>query len=195
MIEILAVTFGLLQGITIAINKRCNWIFYIIQMIFMSIFSYTNHLYGDTLNSISYIFLGIYSYISWGNPESKITELNNYQRIFIISIIYWGYFILRSYLEKTNDPLPQIDSFSTVTSIIATVLMMLRKIETWVLWFVNDIVYVIQYWLLPEQAFYLMGLNLIWTGLAIYSYIKWINITCNDEENLYRIQIPVRRNW
>ena len=123
MFEILVVIFGLLQGITIAINKRCNWIFYIIQMIFMTIFSYSNHLYGDTLNSLSYIFLGIYSYISWGNPESKITELNNYQKIFIISIIYWGYFILRSYLEKTNDPLPQIDSFSTITSIVATILL------------------------------------------------------------------------
>jgi nicotinamide mononucleotide transporter len=190
MFEILAVIFGLLQGITVALNKRYNWIFYIIQMVFMCIFSYTNHLYGDTFNSFVYIFFGIYGWLSWGSPESKITYLNKNQRIFILLTIFLGYIILRTYLQGTNDPLPQIDSFSTVTSIIATVLMICRKVETWILWFVNDIVYVVQYWMLPDQAFYLMFLNIIWTGLAVYSYIKWVKIT-NNEENIHSIKISI----
>lgn len=113
-----------------------------------------------------------------------------YQKIFIIFIIFFGYFILKSHLQGTNDPLPHIDSFTTITSIIATVLMTCRKVEAWILWFVNDIVYVIQYWMLPDQAFYLMCLNVVWTGLAVYSYIKWVKIV-NNEKNIHSIKISV----
>ena len=79
-------------------------------------------------------------------------------------------------LKATNDPLLIIDAFTTVSSFIATYYMVTKKTDTWVIWFVNDIFYVITYWLLPEQALYLLGLNLIWTEMAVGPYISWKKI-------------------
>lgn len=185
MFEILAVIFGILQGISVALNKKSNWAFYIIQMIFMCIFSYQNHLYGDTLNNFIYIFFGIYGWISWSRPQSAITYLNTAQRILICIILLVGYILLRWRLTGTDDPLPAIDSFTTVSSVVATVLMMKRKVETWILWFINDVVYVVEYFLLPNQAIYLMFLNIVWTGLAVYSFINWKKIVDTYEKDLY----------
>ena len=55
MIEILAVAFGVVQSILVMLNKRSNWIFYILQMIFLAVFSYTVHLYGNVILDVLYI--------------------------------------------------------------------------------------------------------------------------------------------
>ena len=48
-----------------------------------------------------------------------------------------------------------LDAFTTITSLIATYYMVKKKIDTWVMWFINDIFYAIEYFILPNQAFYL----------------------------------------
>ena len=58
-LEISATLFGLLQGYLVMINKRSNWIAYIVQMVLMFMFSLSVQLYGDALNNICYIFVGI----------------------------------------------------------------------------------------------------------------------------------------
>ena len=185
MLEILAVLFGLLQGISVALNKKSNWIFYIIQMFFMCAFSWENHLYGDTVNNFIYIFLGFYGWFSWSKPQSKIAYCTLFENFIICIALAIGYVLLRIRLAGTDDPLPSIDSFTTVSSFIATLLMLSRKVEAWILWFINDLIYVVEYFALPNQALYLMALNIIWTGLAVYSFINWKNIADNYEKDLY----------
>ena len=56
---------------------------------------------------------------------------------------------------------------------VATYYMIMKKVDTWIIWFVVDILYVAEYFLLPDRAWYLIGLNLIWTVMAVGSYISW----------------------
>lgn len=49
--ELGATIFGLIQGILVMLNKRSNWIFYILQMLFMVVFSTIKYLYGDIVNN------------------------------------------------------------------------------------------------------------------------------------------------
>ena len=53
--EIGATAFGLIQGLLVMLNKRSNWLFYILQMIFLIVFSTIYHLYGDITNNIIYL--------------------------------------------------------------------------------------------------------------------------------------------
>ena len=48
--------------------------------------------------------------------------------------------------------------------------------------FINDIFYAIEYYILPEQAFYLFLLNILWTIMAVASYICWSKIMKGAEE-------------
>ena len=176
--EIGATVFGLIQGVLVMFNKRSNWIFYILQMIFLIIFSAINHLYGDIANNSIYLVMGVIGYILWNNKKelNKITKASTKERIIYILLITLGTIILSTILKNTNDPLPILDSFTTISSLIATYYMMKKKIDTWIIWFVNDIFYAVEYFILPNQALYLFALNIIWTFMAIGSYINWNKI-------------------
>ena len=175
--EIGASAFGLTQGVLVMLNKRSNWIFYIIEMLFLIMFSVINHLYGDIANNSFYVILGIIGFILWKREDNdKITKATNFERVIYILIMLIGTIILTSIIGKTNDPLPLLDSFTTLSSLVATYYMIKKKIDTWVIWFINDIFYALEYFILPNQAIYLFILNIIWTFMAIASYINWKKI-------------------
>jgi len=176
--EIGATVFGLIQGVLVMLNKRSNWIFYILQMLFLIIFSIINHLYGDVANNSIYLVMGVIGFILWNNKKesNKITSASTKERIIYILLIIAGTFILSILLKNTDDPLPVLDSFTTISSLIATYYMMKRKIDTWIIWFINDVFYAVEYFILPNQALYLFALNIIWTFMAVASYINWYKI-------------------
>ena len=177
ILEIGATFFGLLQGLLVMLNKRSNWIAYIIQMIFMIIFSLSVKLYVDVSNSICYIFVGIFGFIIWNRKDKNYIGVCSFkERVIYTFIMILGVYFVFLQLKKTNDPLPLIDAITTVSSFVATYLMMMKKIDTWVIWFINDIFYCITYWLLEDQAIYLFSLNLVWALMAIGSFINWYKI-------------------
>lgn len=176
-LEIGATIFGLIQGILVMFNKRSNWIAYSIQMILMIVFSWSMHLYGDVTNSTIYLVLGIIGFIIWNKKDEKdIAECSMKEKTiycFVIGILTCIAFFI---LNKTDDPLPLLDAFTTTSSFVATYYMMTKKIDTWIIWFVNDIFYAIEYFILPDQALSLFFLNVIWTVMAIISYFNWKKI-------------------
>ena len=175
--EIGGTLFGLTQGILVMLNKRSNWIFYIIQMLFLIMFSVVNHLYGDIANNSFYMILGVIGFMLWKKENNnKITKASNLERMIYVLIMIVGTMVLSNILGNTDDPLPLLDSFTTVSSLVATYYMMKKKIDTWVIWFVNDIFYAVEYFMLPDQAIYLFLLNIIWTFMAVASYVNWNKI-------------------
>ena len=173
-LELGATVLGLVQGYLVMINKRSNWIFYILQMIFLIIFSTINHLYGDIVNNSIYLVMGIVGFILWNKKDNiKITKTRIKEKIIYIGIILIGTIIVGITLKNTDDPLPILDAFTTVSSLVATYYMVKKKIDTWIIWFINNIFYAAEYFILPNQALYLFALNLIWTIMAIASYYNW----------------------
>ena len=174
LIEILAVIFGLIQGVLVMLNKKSNWIFYIVQMILMVAFSWMNNLWGDVALNVWFVIQGVIGMIMW-NKEADVP-------VTMYTPKEWGkwgfgslmlFAVLAAVLTCTNDPVPMMDAFTTTGALVATYMMAKKKLETWVIWFIIDIAYVIQYFMLPDQAWYLMGLNVIWTGMAVASFINW----------------------
>lgn len=164
------------------LNKRSNWIFYIMQLLCLLIFSFINHLYGDVLNNVIYLVIGIIGFILWDKNKysSKISYCTKKERFIYVIIIVVSTIILKFVLSNTNDPLPLLDSFTSVSSFVATYYMLRRKIDAWIIWFFNDVMYAVEYFILPNQAIYLFLLNIIWTFLAIASYYNWKKIMVVD---------------
>ena len=176
--EIGATVFGLIQGVLVMFNKRSNWIFYILQMIFLLVFSSINHLYGDVTNNSIYLVMGIVGFILWNkdSKSSKITSCKLKERIISIAIIGLGTIVVSLILKNTDDPLPVLDAITTVSSFVATYYMMKKKIDTWIIWFINDVFYAVEYFILSNQAFYLFTLNIIWAFMAVATYMNWEKI-------------------
>ena len=173
-LEISATILGLTQGVLVLLNKRSNWIFYIAQMLCLIFFALANKLYGDMTNSIIYLILGIVGWFLWSKKNSlAITTCSWVERFIYVGVMLLGTFLLSSALKNTQDPLPLMDAFTTTSSFVATYYMLRKKIDTWIIWFINDICYSVQYAILPNPAYYLLSLNVVWTIMAVASYLYW----------------------
>ena len=182
-IEILSVLAGLTQGVLIMLNKKSNWYFYLAQMMLLVIFSTINNLWGDVAMNTLFIAYGVYGLVSWGKEgdENSVDVLTPAQKLRTIAATFFLLVVSYIVLIHTNDPLPLLDSITTAGGLIATYLMVKHKLETWIVWFIVDVLYVAQYWLLPDQALYLMGLNVVWTVMAVISYINWKKLYNKNE--------------
>lgn len=178
MLEIIITIIGIVQGVLAMLNKRSNWLVYALQMILLVVFSYTNKLYGDMCQNAVYLLFCIISWFMWSpkNETHKISMLDNKERVITGIIIIACTLVLGGVLKSTDDPLPVVDAFTTTTTVVALFLMAMHKIESWVIWFINDIAYMYQYFNLPDQALYLFGLYVIWTIMVIFSFIQWRKI-------------------
>ncbi len=185
MLEISITILGLLQGIFAMLNKRINWIFYAAQMALLTVFSWIAHLYGDTFQNFCYFFICIVGYFMWKKDliADKITVLSFSNRIIWLLLTLTITISGGLLLSNTDDPLPYVDSFTSTTTMVGILLMMEHKLETWIVWFFNDIAYMYQYFNLPDQALYLFALYCIWTIMAVISFINWAKIYKNEKNN------------
>ena len=116
IIEMAATILGLIQGVLVMLNKRSNWIFYILQMLFLIIFSIMNHLYGDVVNNSIYLVMGVIGFILWNKEDtSKITNTKLKEKVIYTSLIGVLTIIVSMILKNTDDPLPILDAFTTVS--------------------------------------------------------------------------------
>ena len=182
LLEIFATIFGLFQGVLVMLNKRSNWLFYILQIITLFIFATINHLYGDMVNNVIYLIMGIFGAVLWSctKSEQRVTKCDIWERILYITVIFVGTCGVANLLKGTNDPLPWLDAFSTTTGFVATYYMVKRKLDSWIIWTINDISYVVEYFMLPDRAWWLLGLNAVWTIMAILSYLNWNRLMKKD---------------
>lgn len=168
------------------LNKRSNWIFYSLQMFFLVLFSVGAHLWGDVVVDSIYFFVGIGGFSLW-RREGIAGEISVYSpktRIAwaVVSMIAITVFWL--VLSKTNNPLPLLDSITSVTSVVVTWFMFCHKLEAWVVWFINDLFYNAEYFLLPDKAIYLIGLYIVWTILATVSFLNWWRLYVKNKMNI-----------
>ncbi len=179
--EITAVVLGLIQGVLVLMNKRVNWLFYIHQLCVLLYSSFRSGLSGDAFNDAIYVVWGIAGLYLWGRKSRMITKASGKERIVYTLLIVLSSFGCFLYLKSIGDTLPHWDAVTSVISFVATYYMAVRKTDTWILWLVDDILYVIEYLLLPTAAIWLALLNVVWAIMAVLSYYNWKRIMREEQ--------------
>ena len=114
----------------------------------------------------------IYHYNLWSkntkeeDDEVQGKKLNIKHSIILLIITGIGIFLYQYLLNHLGGTNPLLDSASTVISVVANLLMVLRYREQWLLWIVIDIITVIMW------AVYLVN--------AFYGYYNWSKIAKED---------------
>lgn len=178
ILEISATIFGLVQGILIWLNKKENWIFYILNISTLIAFSFISKLYGDVLENLIYLVIGIIGTTIWynkniGNKVFSTSYCTMLERLKFSLISIAIMVICYIWLIYTDDPMPMLDAITTGLGIMATIMMAIKKVEAWIVWLVDDILMAVIYFNLPDQAVYLGMLNIVWILLAILSFVNW----------------------
>lgn len=182
MLEIFTAACGLIQSVLIMFNKKENWIFYILNIGALTIFSFFAHLYGDVVENLVYAFFGFLGLFTWYSAniskkifgkENKIKYCSNTERLIYGIILLSISLGMYAWLVKTNDPAPFLDAITTGMGFTATLMMAFKRVESWIIWLIDDILMAYIYFMLPDRGFWLMCLNIIWVGLAIGTWYTW----------------------
>lgn len=173
-IEWFAVISSIAYTLLLTYQSIWSWLFAGLAALAFLYLCFAKKLYAEFILQGFYLFMAFYGYFSWDinlfqNLEGLGWEINLVLiAIGILLSLASGYS-----LNKYSDAaMPWMDSFTTVFSIIATVLMVSLFPENWLYWIVIDSVSVYLY--------YKRGLKItailfvIYTLLAINGYLTWI---------------------
>lgn len=181
VIDGIAAISGIFCVVLCAKGKKSQYIWGLFNVIGYVIIAWINKYYGEVmLNALYYLpsqFVGYYLWNKHMNKETddvegkKLTFLSSVILVLIITIGVFGYKLVLDMLGGTQTLL---DSASTVTSIVANALMMMRYREQWLLWIIIDAITVVMWFLVGD--FIMVTMWAVYLVNAFYGYYNWTKI-------------------
>jgi nicotinamide mononucleotide transporter len=182
-VELIGTLFGLISVYLATKTNILTWATGIINELFLFILFFQVQLYADMFLQVFFFFVTLYGWYNWKQipKENGITKSLLKTKILIISTIVVGTTLvgflisnIHLYLPryfKTEASYPYVDSFVMVSSIIATILLAQKRIETWYIWIVVDIVCVFLFF---KKGIAFLALEyFVFLGLASYGFLNW----------------------
>ena len=175
---------GMLSVILVAKGKISNYYFGIINVVIYGFISYNSKYYGEAMLNILYFLpMQIIGFMMWRRNNVNIDESKEVkaERMTAKEIILWSVLsgiaviVYGIILKKLNNTLPMADSFTTVLSVTAMILMVKRYIEQWIVWIMIDIV-AIYMWLFIKSDY---NITIMWTAYlvnAVYGLYNWVKL-------------------
>lgn len=141
LMGIISATTGVACVVCTGKGKLSAYIFGLVNCVLYAIISYKAHLYGETmLNVVYYIpmqFIGFYAWSKHMNNETHEVEKRHMSwksRIILLVSIIASTYVYGLLLKHLNDAMPFVDSFTTVSSVIAMIISVKMFAEQWWLW-------------------------------------------------------------
>lgn len=182
-VELIGTLFGL---ISVYLASRANiltWATGIINEVFLLILFFQIQLYADMFLQVYFLIVTLFGWYNWKQKpkQNSISTTDFKTRIWISIAIIVGTVLARFFFAnihlylpqyfKTEASFPFTDSFVMVLSIFATVLLAQKKLETWYLWILVDIVCVFLFF---KKGIAFLGIEyLVFLGLATYGLLNW----------------------
>ena len=180
IVDAIAAISGIFCVVLCAKGKKSQYIWGLLNIIGYVIIAWINKYYGEVmLNALYYLpsqFIGYYLWNKHSDQEDnlegkKLSFWFSVILILIITICVYGYKVVLDLLGGTGTLL---DSASTVTSIVANALMMMRYREQWLLWIIIDAITVVM-WLMVGD-YIMVTMWAVYLINAFYGYYNWTKI-------------------
>ncbi len=187
-LEFIGTLFNLACVWLVARKNIWNWPIGIIGVIFFGILFYQINLYSDLIEQIYYFITGFWGWYLWAkvrrpDNENEVRVERNSTRANIMWIVGiavasllagWAMSHVHEWAPAVfPEPaaLPLLDATTTIMSFAATILMMQRKLENWVLWILVDIIAVWLYWY--KEVPFISLLYFLFLCIATSGFIGW----------------------
>lgn len=175
LIEITAVVFSLLSVILAIKNNVLTWPVGIVGIIFYAIIFYETKTWGNMVLQFLFIIQSLYGWYYWNVigkvEELPISKLEKCDRdLFALSTGLLTFFIT-FILLMTGDKSPYLDGITTSLSIVATLLLAIKKIDNWYYWIAADILYI--YLFITQELYWSAGIYFVFLLLVISGLKTW----------------------
>lgn len=183
LIGIISSTTGVACVVCTGKGKLSAYLFGLVNSVLYAIISFNAHLYGETmLNAIYYVpmqFVGFYVWNKHMNSETKEVEKRHMDmkgRLLLLIVMIAATYVYGLFLRSIGDAMPFVDSFTTVSSVIAMIISVKMFAEQWWIWVAVDVFSVYMWWCNFKTGGDNMATLLMWTvylGNAIIMLAKW----------------------
>lgn len=181
IIDGIAAISGIFCVVLCAKGKKSQYIWGLFNIICYVIIAWINKYYGEVmLNGLYYLpsqFIGYYLWNKHTNEKTKDVigkKLNLKQTIIFLIICAIGIYLYEILLKYLGGNETFLDSASTMISIFANTMMLLRYREQWLLWIIIDVITVAM-WVIAKDAV-MVTMWSVYLLNAFYGYYKWTKL-------------------
>jgi nicotinamide mononucleotide transporter len=187
--------FGLISGvIAVVLSALANvwsWPIGIINVVLSFFLFFQVQLYPDMFLQVFFFVTNLIGWWRWTHPqpyeedrkhELRVSWMSRNEIIFVCSVGLIGTFALGLFAENLNALFPQVftkpsaspylDSFITAMSVITTFYLIQKKIESWIIWVIVDVIATYLYFSRDIKLYGL--LYFVLTLLAVFAVWNWI---------------------
>lgn len=173
IIEAIAVGVSISFTALLSLQIVWAWLFAALSAILYLYICWSRRLYAESLLQVFYLVMAYVGFRQWqGQSEVLFPEHPWLSHLILIASGAFLSFLGGSLLKAhTAAALPFVDSFTTVFSILATVIMVQADPSHWLYWIAIDATGVYLYY---KRGLYLSaGLFVLYTILAINGFLQW----------------------
>jgi nicotinamide mononucleotide transporter len=190
-IELIATIFGLLAVWLSAREHISNWGIGLINVVLSGVIFFTLRLYSDFFLQIYFFVTGVYGWWLWSKMKADTNEkvveiswLTRKQQIWMVAIIVVSTLIIGSMVTRLHIWYPSVftgeasfpyaDTLVMTMSIFGNLLLTVKKIESWILWVLVDILAPVLYF---QKGILLITFEyVVFLGLASFALVNWLRI-------------------
>ena len=158
-------------------GKRITWPWWALSSALYMVFFYQVDLFASAALQIVFIVAAIWGWRDWAPTGAAPGYLSNRHRLFIGVATLIAVSVLSPLLARAGAAATWSDAFLLVGSLVAQILMVYQKVETWVLWLIIDLAGTIQYAYLGY--WFTAALYALFTLVAIIGWKRWYVLNSN----------------
>lgn len=152
-------------------GKRITWPWWVLSSSLYGVFFYQVDLFASALLQIVFIGAAIYGWFGWAPTGAVPGTISTRYRIRIAIGTLVSVAVLSPVLANIGAAATWTDAFILIASIVAQLLMVYEKYETWVLWLIVNVVATVQY--LTLGYWFTALLYGVFAIVAILGWKRW----------------------
>jgi len=158
-------------------GKRITWPWWALSSALYMVFFYQVDLLASAALQIVFIIAAIWGWRDWAPSGAEPGQLNNRHRLIIGAGTLIAVSVLSPLLSRAGAAATWSDAFLLVGSLVAQILMVYQKVESWILWLIIDLAGTIQYAYLGYC--FTAVLYGLFTLVAIIGWKRWYVLNSN----------------
>jgi nicotinamide mononucleotide transporter len=152
-------------------GKRITWPWWVLSSSLYGVFFYQVDLFASALLQIVFIGAAIYGWFGWAPTGAVPGTISTRNRIRLALGTLVSVAALSPVLAGIGAAATWTDAFILIASIVAQLLMVYEKYETWVLWLIVNVVATVQY--LTLGYWFTALLYGVFAIVAIIGWKRW----------------------
>lgn len=171
LLSVVASVIGVSLGI---VGTRWAWPFWIVGSVLYGWLFLEFDLLASAALQIVFIVAAIWGWFGWGEQGAKPRLLSNKSRLYWLGFAIMALLVLNPILQSLGAVATQLDSFILVGSLVAQILMVVERVDAWVIWIVVNVVATFHY--SRQDLFFTSLFYALLVILAAQGWSRWLKM-------------------